>query len=207
MNFSIIKYKTIHIISGVAALGLHVGILASSLAPSNPVVLNKQAINISFVAPSARNDQSFELAKKEEVDFEIKKKNSLAAKEKIKEVKKETKEKKIAGRETSGRVHKDATALVAAESDPVFDAKYLNNPAPYYPTYAKKKKIEGKVFLDVVVKTDGTAHDVKISQSSGSSMLDNAALSAVKKWRFIPAKKSGKLVQANVIVPIEFKII
>ncbi|MBL6665065.1 MAG: energy transducer TonB [Rickettsiales bacterium] len=205
MRFNIIKYKTIHIVSCLAAIGVHAGILASSFAPSDPVVLNKQAITVSFVAPSSKNNNSFEIAKKEDNNLKVKQKKSLKAQKK--ETKKETKENKIAGRETSGRVHKDAKAIVSAESDPIFDAKYLNNPAPYYPPYAKRKKIEGKVFLNVVVKTDGTPDDVKISQSSGSSMLDNAALSAVKKWRFIPAKKSGQLVQANVIVPIEFKII
>ncbi|OFW81300.1 MAG: hypothetical protein A2887_01425 [Alphaproteobacteria bacterium RIFCSPLOWO2_01_FULL_40_26] len=98
-------------------------------------------------------------------------------------------------------------ATRSAESEPVFDADYLNNPAPLYPTLAKQNGMQGKVLLNVVVKIDGTPANVEISRSSGHSSLDFAALDAVKQWRFIPAKRSGQAVEANVIVPVEFKII
>ena len=110
-------------------------------------------------------------------------------------------------KETSGRVDPNATANKAAESEPVFDAAYLNNPAPFYPAAAKRKSIQGKVLIDVVVKTDGTAAQVQIARSSGYGDLDEAAIDAIKQWRFIPAKSKGQAIQANVIVPIEFKII
>ena len=93
------------------------------------------------------------------------------------------------------------------QSEPIFDAKYLNNPAPLYPTTARDRGIEGKILLEVVVKEDGSALNVKLITSSGSSLLDESAIEAVKNWQFIPAKKFGKFVQAKVIVPIEFKII
>ena len=94
-----------------------------------------------------------------------------------------------------------------AQSEPIFDAQYLNNPAPLYPKTARDRGIEGKILLEVVVKEDGSALNVKLLSSSGSSLLDESALEAVKNWQFIPAKKFGKFVQAKVIVPIEFKII
>ena len=94
-----------------------------------------------------------------------------------------------------------------AQSEPIFDAQYLNNPAPLYPKIARDRGIEGKILLEVVVKEDGSALNVKLLSSSGSSLLDESALEAVKNWQFIPAKKFGKFVQAKVIVPIEFKII
>jgi len=93
------------------------------------------------------------------------------------------------------------------ESEPIFDAQYLNNPAPLYPKTARDRGIEGKVLLEVVVKDDGSALNVKLLSSSGSSLLDESAIEAVKNWQFIPAKKFGKFVQAKVIVPIEFKIL
>ena len=93
------------------------------------------------------------------------------------------------------------------QSEPIFDAKYLNNPAPLYPTNARDRGIEGKILLEVVVKEDGSALNVKLITSSGSSLLDESAIESVKNWQFIPAKKFGKFVQAKVIVPIEFKII
>lgn len=93
------------------------------------------------------------------------------------------------------------------ESEPIFDAQYLNNPAPIYPKTARDRGIEGKILLEVVVKEDGSALNVKLLSSSGSSLLDESAIDAVKNWQFIPAKKFGKFIQAKVIVPIEFKII
>ena len=93
------------------------------------------------------------------------------------------------------------------QSEPIFDAQYLKNPAPLYPKVARDRGIEGKILLEVVVKEDGSALNVKLISSSGSSLLDESAIEAVKNWQFIPAKKFGKFVQAKVIVPIEFKII
>lgn len=62
------------------------------------------------------------------------------------------------------------------------------------------------MLLEVAVKTDGTALNIRIIQSSGSSILDEAALDAVRNWKFVPAQRNGQIVQANVIVPIEFKL-
>ena len=92
-------------------------------------------------------------------------------------------------------------------TSPVFDAQYLNNPSPIYPSNAKNNNIQGKVFLSVLVGIEGRAIEVKIANSSGYSILDNSALSAVRKWQFVPAKKNGEAVSATVIVPVEFKIV
>lgn len=77
----------------------------------------------------------------------------------------------------------------AALTEPVFNADYLNNPPPVYPQAAKRQNIEGEVLLKVEVSEEGRAGDVSIAKSSGSSILDYAAISAVKRWKFIPAKK------------------
>lgn len=196
----------IHFVSLLTAIGIHGSIFSGSFSRSDPVILENQTINISFVAPSANNSRSQDKIKEKKF-VEVDKKLGLVKKEKSKKIKKDSKEKKIAGKQTSGRVDKDSKADAASESEPLFNVEYLNNPAPFYPAYAKKKRIEGKVLLDVFVKTDGTAMTVTVKRSSGSSMLDKAALRAVKNWRFIPAKKSGKIIEAKVIVPIEFKII
>lgn len=94
----------------------------------------------------------------------------------------------------------------SVESEVIFDAQYLNNPAPIYPSVAKSRGIEGKVLLEVLVSDKGEPLNVKIISSSGSYILDESAFETVKNWQFIPAKKMGKFVQASVIVPIEFKI-
>ena len=61
--------------------------------------------------------------------------------------------------------------------------------------------------IKVLVSDDGNAKIVTIANSSGHIILDDAAIDAVKNWKFIPARKNGQNIQANVIVPVEFKII
>jgi len=60
--------------------------------------------------------------------------------------------------------------------------------------------------LRVVVKPDGTPDAVALRQSSGSARLDEAALEAVRRWRFVPARQGDTPVSAAVIVPIVFSL-
>jgi periplasmic protein TonB len=87
-----------------------------------------------------------------------------------------------------------------------FKAAYLNNPKPPYPRLAVRQKIEGTVTLIVRVLPDGRAGEVRIDQSSGNDLLDNAALTTVKSWRFVPARQAGVAVAADVRVPIVFSL-
>ena len=207
MKLSFANYKTSHIIAFASAFAVHAGIVVSSMLPSNPIVINQQAIQVSFVAPSSQNQKNeSDSHKKLAMNFE--RENAMKQKaQKDEKSAEKNQQKTVAGKETSGRVDPNSLATKAAESEPVFDAAYLNNPAPYYPSAAKKRGVQGKVLLSVVVKADGTPLSVDVSRSSGSSTLDVAALEAVRQWRFVPAKKSGQPVQAEVVVPVEFKII
>jgi protein TonB len=89
---------------------------------------------------------------------------------------------------------------------PSFNAAYLNNPAPDYPALSRRLGEQGKVLLHVQVTADGAAASVSLQASSGSSRLDEAALSAVKQWRFVPAKRGGQTVRASVVVPVSFSL-
>jgi protein TonB len=89
---------------------------------------------------------------------------------------------------------------------PRFDADYLQNPAPAYPSLARRMGEQGKVLLRVVVRPDGIPDSVVLRQSSGSQRLDDAALEAVRKWRFVPARRGSTPVTAAVIVPIVFSL-
>jgi protein TonB len=89
---------------------------------------------------------------------------------------------------------------------PKFGVSYLNNPAPDYPALSVRKGEEGRVLMRVLVSAEGKAEDVQIEQSSGFDRLDNVAVAAVKKWRFIPAKKNNQPLSAYVLVPMPFII-
>ncbi|WP_226496579.1 energy transducer TonB [Ferribacterium limneticum] len=91
-------------------------------------------------------------------------------------------------------------AVVAAR----FDADYLHNPKPVYPALSRRMNEEGKVLLKVRVSAQGTALDVAISKSSGFPRLDAAAVDAVTRWRFVPARRGDEAVDSSVIVPITF---
>ena len=90
--------------------------------------------------------------------------------------------------------------------EPRFGVSYLNNPAPDYPSISRRLGEEGRVLMKVLVSAEGAAEDVQIEKTSGSERLDNAAVNAVKRWRFIPAKKNNQPLSAYVLVPIKFSL-
>lgn len=194
-----------HFIALTAAAFVHCALATWAMLPSEPSVISQQAIKISFVAPSAseKNSSSAKLVKEKKADNAITQKKVA----KSEQVSSESEKNQNSGKQTSGIEDSKSTATTSANSEPVFNAAYLNNPAPYYPKSAKRRGIQGKVLLSVLVKKDGTAGEVQVSKSSGSGDLDEAALDAVKQWKFIPAKNKGSIVEASVIVPIEFKLI
>lgn len=89
---------------------------------------------------------------------------------------------------------------------PDFSAAYLRNPPPAYPYSARRMGQQGKVMLRVLVNSSGAAEKVELRASSGTGALDDAALEAVKGWRFVPARQGDKPVAAWVLVPIVFSL-
>jgi protein TonB len=89
---------------------------------------------------------------------------------------------------------------------PRSDADYLNNPAPSYPQVAVTRKWEGKVLLNVRVFSNGTVDSIELAATSGKKALDDAAIKAVERWRFVPAKRGKESIDGWVQVPIEFKL-
>ncbi|WP_419799450.1 MAG: TonB family protein [Terasakiella sp.] len=83
---------------------------------------------------------------------------------------------------------------------------YLRNPKPFYPRMARKRGMEGIVLLSVSVSAKGLVSALSIKKSSGFALLDNAAKETVKKWKFQPAQKGLKAVNAVVDVPIRFSL-
>ena len=95
---------------------------------------------------------------------------------------------------------------VQLDTEPDYRADYLNNPRPPYPMVARRMGFHGRVVLGVEVLAEGRAGDVKVQQSSGHEILDNAALQTVKTWHFTPAKHFGQAVTRRFLVPIKFSL-
>ena len=89
---------------------------------------------------------------------------------------------------------------------PRFDAAYLNNPLPNYPTLSKRLNEQGKVAVRVHVTPSGLPDQVELQKTSGYPRLDNAAMEAIKRWRFVPARQGNETVAAWVIVPMPFTL-
>jgi len=95
---------------------------------------------------------------------------------------------------------------VTVKTEPVYQAAYLNNPAPVYPMAARRMGLQGRVLLNVEVLANGICGQISIQKSSGYAMLDNAALDTVKTWRFLPASQSGRAVDKWFMIPVQFSL-
>lgn len=89
---------------------------------------------------------------------------------------------------------------------PKYSGGGISNPAPRYPYLSRRRGQEGRVVLLVHVTAGGDAAAVRLRQSSGYRLLDEAAVEAIKKWRFIPATRAGTPVAGSVDVPVSFKL-
>jgi protein TonB len=99
-----------------------------------------------------------------------------------------------------------ARVAAVAVTPPAVGAAYLRNPPPAYPAAARRNGIQGTVMLRVEVARDGLPARVEVQKGSGSAHLDNAALEAVKAWRFTPARRGTEAVEGVVTFPIVFRL-
>ncbi len=79
------------------------------------------------------------------------------------------------------------------------------SPDPEYPENERRARRQGAVVLVLVVGSDGLPRDVKVSRTL-SSEFDQAAIDAVKKWKFTPASKDGKPIAVEIDVQVTFKL-
>jgi len=97
-----------------------------------------------------------------------------------------------------------AATAPAAASGPFIRARNPGNPKPVYPRASLELGEEGSVVLQVRVSASGAVDQVSVQTSSGHRRLDEAALKAVKSWKFIPATRGGQAVADTVTFPVNF---
>lgn len=101
---------------------------------------------------------------------------------------------------------KVADRVGARRSGVVQPVAYRSNPRPAYPREARERRQEGTVRLRVLVDPKGRPIEVQIAASSGVASLDAAAVAAVRRWRFSPARQAGQASAAWVLIPARFKL-
>lgn len=85
-------------------------------------------------------------------------------------------------------------------------SQVLSAKPPVYPVEARRAREQGTVKLVVLVGTDGRVLDVRVATSSGSPRLDEAALKAVRRWRWSPQKQNGVPAVVRGTVPVTFAL-
>lgn len=83
---------------------------------------------------------------------------------------------------------------------------FLRNPKPQYPPLARRRGWEGTVLVGVRVTTDGRAGEVWVKQSSGHTVLDEAAVNAALDYDYIPAIVDGVAIESGVEFEMPFRL-
>jgi periplasmic protein TonB len=84
----------------------------------------------------------------------------------------------------------------------VAEANLIHDVPPQYPPEAGRERIEGTVVLLAVIGTDGTVKDVQVE--SGPPLLAQAAIEAVKQWRYKPYLLNGVPVELDSRITVNF---
>ncbi len=83
--------------------------------------------------------------------------------------------------------------------------KVLSRPPLEYPENALKDGIKGYVIINMLIGKDGSVELAKVLESQPAGVFDNAALNAVRSWRFSPAKYKAKPVKMWAKQKIRFQ--
>jgi protein TonB len=85
------------------------------------------------------------------------------------------------------------------------DFKRTRFVAPIYPPQALSRRLEGEVRVRITVDTAGRVADAQVISGTPAGVFDQAAVNAVRKWRFEPVVRDGRPIEASVATTIRFK--
>jgi len=221
------------IIAALVAVGLH-GLLALTDLPSPSFsarfgVGENKVIAISMVSAYRETEIKPSLVKKEKEPV-VREKRQV---EKTKEEKRKARVDKEKITETPPVTRRDVAAerdcvlpapkgiekifpVPSLEPDPTVHPdnkevvsvlpRYRETPQPPYPPLARRRGYEGTTLLSLYILENGTVGEVVVKKTSGHSVLDRAAVKAVRKWLFEPGTRMGAAIPLWVDVPIRFVV-
>ena len=99
----------------------------------------------------------------------------------------------------------------AANETPVFFAweeppKLIKMVKPQYPEIAREDGVDGKVILTLIVDEEGDVIQAEVIISEPADIFDEAALTAVRQYKFEPAKSHGKAIKVQMGQTIVFTL-
>jgi TonB family protein len=84
----------------------------------------------------------------------------------------------------------------------VKEPKLLSSTLPVYPSFAKEAHVEGDVVIRTTIDKNGSVTHMEVV--SGPTMLRQAALDALGRWKYVPSKLDGQPVSVQLLVTIRF---
>jgi TonB family protein len=83
-------------------------------------------------------------------------------------------------------------------------AKLIGSVSPVYPMLAKNQHVSGDVRVDALIDANGRVTTMKVI--SGPTLLQQAAMDALRQWRYQPAELDGKPVPMHLTVTLQFRL-
>jgi periplasmic protein TonB len=83
-------------------------------------------------------------------------------------------------------------------------AKIISKPTPIYPPLARQTRISGTVRLHAIISKNGTIQQLEVM--SGHPLLQQAALDAVRQWRYQPTLLNGEPVEVDTTIDVIFSL-
>ncbi|MFI5114047.1 MAG: TonB family protein [Terriglobales bacterium] len=97
------------------------------------------------------------------------------------------------------------SATAPKEDVKVIPPHAVYDPNPQYTQEARRAGHQGTCILSFTVGTDGLPRDIKMVRGVGTE-LDDLAVATVRTWRFEPARKDGKPVEAQIKTQVKFRL-
>jgi protein TonB len=80
----------------------------------------------------------------------------------------------------------------------------VNKVQPVYPPLARQTRVQGTVRLHAIISKDGSVQQLEVM--SGHPLLVQAALDAVKQWRYRPTLLNGEPVEVDTTIDVIFSL-
>ena len=103
-----------------------------------------------------------------------------------------------------GNAQPSAPAAPLPIGGDVKQAKLISSVPPVYPALAKNQHVSGNVQIDALI--DATGHVTTMKVVSGPTLLQQAAMDALRQWKYQPATLDGKPVPMHLTVTLQFRL-
>jgi protein TonB len=84
----------------------------------------------------------------------------------------------------------------------MMEGNLIYRPQPVYPPLARSARVQGAVLLQAIISREGTIEHLQVL--SGHPMLVQAAINAVRQWRYRPYVLNGEPVEVETQVTVNF---